>query len=73
MIDPIHQLRFLAARDVVKLTSLSRAHIYRLVSEGTFPKPVHVDGRRVAWVQGEVEAWMRGRLAARDAGEGRAA
>jgi prophage regulatory protein len=61
-------LRFLAVKEVVRRTSLSRATVYRLVQSGGFPKPVTLTGARTAWVETEVTAWMEARLAGRDSG-----
>jgi prophage regulatory protein len=41
--------RFLRRQEVEALTSLGKVCIYRRVKEGTFPRPVHLGGRRVAW------------------------
>lgn len=50
---------------VKRRTGLSRTGIYRLISEGTFPKPVKL-GYASAWPEGEVSAWINDRIAARD-------
>ncbi|WP_083984185.1 AlpA family phage regulatory protein [Hyphomicrobium sp. GJ21] len=50
---------FLSARDVVRRTTLSRAQIYRMVSQGTFPNPVAVSPGRRVWVDAEVSEWMK--------------
>jgi predicted DNA-binding transcriptional regulator AlpA len=39
--------------------------IRQLVAAGKFPKPVKI-GNRVAFVEDEVDAWLRDRAAARD-------
>ncbi len=36
--------------------------IYKLIKEGQFPKPVQLGARAVAWVDEEVEAWIRERI-----------
>ena len=43
---------------VTHLTSLSRATIYRRVQAGTFPKPLHLGGRRVAFARDELDRWI---------------
>lgn len=51
--------RLLAVGDVQKLTSLSRATIYRYLVEGRFPRPIRLSPRgRVAWRLSDVEAWI---------------
>ena len=41
--------KLLRRRDVEELTGLSRASIYRLISEGGFPRPVRVSATGVRW------------------------
>jgi prophage regulatory protein len=43
---------------VTGLTSLSRATIYRRIAAGSFPKPINLGGRRVAFSREEVDRWM---------------
>ena len=43
---------------VTHMTSLSRATIYRRVAAGTFPKPISLGGRRVAFARGDIERWV---------------
>ena len=43
---------------VVDLTSLSRATIYRLVGIGQFPKPIRLSLGRVAWLKRDVVGWL---------------
>lgn len=54
---------FLRLPDVRKATGLSRTTIYRLITEGQFPKPIKLAARSVAWCAAEVETWMAGRIA----------
>lgn len=49
---------------VCAMTSLSRTAINLRRAAGTFPKPVPLDGRRIAFVRAEVEQWIRDRIAA---------
>jgi prophage regulatory protein len=65
--------RFLRLAEVEKATGLSRPSIYRLVAEGTFPKPVKTgDGSArataSAWLETEIEEWQQRRIAKRDDG-----
>ena len=45
-------------------TGLSRSTIYLRVSQGTFPRPVHLGGRAVGWVEEEIQFWLAERIAA---------
>jgi prophage regulatory protein len=44
----------------------SRQHIHRLVTEGKFPPPVKVGENTNAWLEHEVDAYLEGRIRARD-------
>lgn len=43
-------------------TGLSRSTIYLYVSEGTFPKPVQLGPRAVAWIESEIAEWIQARV-----------
>ena len=36
------------------------------IKNGTFPRPVSLGGRAVAWVREEIEEWIEQRVAERD-------
>lgn len=46
---------------ISELTSLSRTTIWRLESQGDFPKRLQVGNRGVGWLLNEVENWMQSR------------
>jgi len=46
-------------------TGLSRSTIYLRVADGSFPQPVKIGGRAVAWLEAEVEEWLQRRIDAR--------
>jgi len=50
---------------VLAKTGLSISTVYLWMSQGRFPLGVRLSGRCVRWVRGEVDAWNRGRTAAR--------
>lgn len=52
-------------------TGLSRSSIYLRISEGTFPKPISLGGKRaVGWIEDEISAWIDERIeASRNAGD----
>jgi prophage regulatory protein len=43
---------------VEKQTSLDITTIYRKMKAGTFPQPVRVGKRRVAWRESDIAAWQ---------------
>jgi prophage regulatory protein len=49
---------------VKEITGLSRSSIY---ADPSFPKPVKIGERAVAWVEDEVLAWVEERIAEREA------
>jgi len=52
---------FLRLPEVLKITGLSRSTLYRMVAEHTFPAPVKLSRRAVAWNQHPVRQWAIGR------------
>ena len=52
--------RLLNIRDVVELTTLHRATIYRLIERGEFPPNRKISPQRVGWSADAVEAWIKG-------------
>ena len=57
----------LSAQEVVGVTGLSRTSIWRLESDGDFPKRRQITRQRVAWLADEVLDWARSRPVANDA------
>ena len=51
-------MRLIKIKEVIKMTSLSRATIYKYMADGGFPKPVSLGAKAVAWVEDEVENWI---------------
>ena len=54
--------KLLSMRDVTDQTCLSACSIYRMVKDGSFPQPLKLKGRTVAWVQAEVSDWIDKRI-----------
>lgn len=55
--------RLLKRAEVSKITTLGKTSLYELMKAGEFPKPINIGGRRVAWLQSDVENWITDRLA----------
>lgn len=49
---------FYRLRDVMRITALSRSTVYRRISEGRFPAPIHLGGRASAWPSADLQAWI---------------
>ena len=56
---------FLKRPEVEQLTGLKRSIIYDKMKAGTFPKPVKLSARAVAWPEAKVDAWIDERLVQR--------
>ncbi|MEL7546821.1 MAG: AlpA family phage regulatory protein [Pseudomonadota bacterium] len=56
----------LSQEDVVQTVGLSRQELWRRRRAGTFPRPVKLGGRRIAYVKSEIEAWIADRVSERD-------
>ncbi len=54
--------RLLRLRDVLTVVGLSRAHVYHLVKNGLFPRPIALGSNCARWVQSEVQAWVADRI-----------
>lgn len=55
-------MRFLRLNEVQERVGLGRTSIYKMMSEGKFPKPVNTLGRNVAWLDSEIDEWMMDRI-----------
>lgn len=53
--------RLLRLPDVEARTALKKSAIYAAMRAGTFPQPVMVGARSVAWRAAEVDAWCESR------------
>jgi prophage regulatory protein len=58
--------RLLRLHVVKARTGRSRSCIYDDIKRGSFPRPVKLGPRAVAWVESEVDAWIAARIEARD-------
>jgi prophage regulatory protein len=52
---------FLRLPSVMRLTGLGRSTIYRLVASKSFPVPVKLAARAIAWRRSDIEAWSESR------------
>ncbi len=55
-------MRFIRLPEVVERTGLARSTIYLRVAEGTFPKQISIGARAVAWLESDIEDWMRSKI-----------
>lgn len=52
--------------EVMRRVGLSKVGIYEAMAAGTFPQQVRISERRVAWVEGEIDAWVKARISERN-------
>jgi prophage regulatory protein len=43
---------------VMDRVGLKPTRIYELMGDGTFPKPIRLGERAVAWLESEIDAWV---------------
>lgn len=51
---------------VLARAGLGKSTVYKLISEGKFPRPVSIGARAIGFVSEEVDEWINSRVAARN-------
>lgn len=51
---------------VLQRTGYGRSSLYAALDSGTFPKPVRLGKRSIAWVSTEIDDFIAARIAARE-------
>lgn len=59
------QRQFARLPIVLKLTGLGRSTVYRWIADGSFPAPVRLGPRVVAWRLSDLDRWTQSRRSAR--------
>ncbi len=59
-------MKFLRKNQTADRVGFSQSHVMRLVRKGDFPQPVPLGPNSVAFVEDEVEDWMRARVEERE-------
>jgi prophage regulatory protein len=60
----VDDVTFLRLPGVKEITGLSKSSLYALIQERSFPPPVRLGARTVAWVKSEVRQWALERIRA---------
>ena len=55
---------YLTRQELQAEFKISSATIYRWMSEGNLPKPIHLGANMVRWKTSDIEAWLTEREAA---------
>jgi len=50
--------RLIRMSEVVELTGLAKSTIYLMVSKGSFPSPLKIGERSVAWRETDLDVWL---------------
>lgn len=58
--------RLLRRPEVEYMTGLSKASLYRLMQEDSFPRPINLGPRTVAWPESEVDEWIEKQISSRN-------
>ncbi len=58
------EVSFLRLPEVKSMTGLSKSSLYALIRADSFPAPVQLGPRTVAWVRSEIKQWAAERIAA---------
>lgn len=53
--------KYLRRHAVEEMVGLKTTTIYKLMSEGAFPRPVKLTGRAVAWPESAIVEWLESR------------
>ena len=59
-------MKLITLKEVVEITRLSKATIYRRILDSGFPKNISLGGNSVVWLEREVHDWLKSRIAMRD-------
>ncbi|PUW09411.1 AlpA family transcriptional regulator [Cronobacter sakazakii] len=54
--------RLLRITDVINLTGLPKSTIYLKVKNNQFPSQVKIGSRSVAWVENEIQEWIKNNI-----------
>ncbi|MDQ1886484.1 AlpA family transcriptional regulator [Aeromonas salmonicida] len=58
-------MKLIKLKDVVEMTTLSKATIYRLMKKGKFPCAIRLGAKAVAWKLSEIIEWIELKASAR--------
>lgn len=59
---PPETCRLIRLKEVLKISGMTRASLYRKIKTQEFPAPVKLSARSVGWVHNEVIAWVETRV-----------
>ncbi len=60
--DPHGRDRLIRLPEVESATGCKKSTIYKLLKDGSFPRPVRLSSRMVAWSEVAVQKWVHDRI-----------
>ena len=48
--------------NVIKRAGISRSTIYNLIKEGSFPSPIRLGERSIAFIESEIDDWIDSKI-----------
>jgi prophage regulatory protein len=63
--DPNRPFKILRVTQVIQKTGLPRSTLYRLISEGKFPRHFKLSERTSGFLEHEVDEWLKNRANSR--------
>jgi len=61
MKNPVEN-ELMTMKEVMALVRYSKPSIYRLMSDGKFPKSITLGGRSVFWVRSQIQEFIQGQI-----------
>ena len=61
------QMRLVRERERAQMTGVPRSTCYLRMSQGTFPKPVPIGEKAVAWLESDLQNWIERQVEKRTA------
>lgn len=58
--------RLIRRPEVIARVGLSSTTLYEMIATGDFPSPIPIGRQAVAWLESEVDAWIKNRIEQRD-------
>ena len=58
--------KLIKAKEVAEMLSVCVSQVYKLVQQGSIPKPIKLGKRGSAWLISDIDAWIDSRIEERD-------
>lgn len=58
--------RLIRRPEVLSRVGLASSTLYEMTAAGDFPQPIPIGRQAVAWLESEVDAWIKSRIEQRD-------